>query len=278
MAQRVRRRRANLQVGDVLGRSFSIWLRNFIPFTLLAGLVFVPAILYAWFGMPVDSLDDPEQFVEEINGIIVYSISLFLLANLLGLIATGALVYGVVQQLSGKTAPMLDCLRVSLTRILPVLGVGILMGILILLPVLLGLLFVSAIATTAVDGSGVMAPALMFLFGMPSLILMLMYYVAVPVAVIERPGVVASLKRSAGLTRGVKGSIFLIWLVLTIIEGFAGKLVETALAGTDYGDWVSLGLMIVWAGLGATATGVIYHDIRLTKEGVDVEELKRVFA
>jgi len=41
----------------------------------------------------------------------------------------------------------------------------------------------------------------------PGIIVSLMLMVAVPVAIIERPGVMASLKRSAALTKGIKGQL-----------------------------------------------------------------------
>jgi hypothetical protein len=167
-------------------------------------------------------------------------------------VVTGALIYGVLKQLRGEPADMGDCLRVGFGRLLPILGVGFLAGIL------------SALGA--------------ILLIVPGVILACMYWVAVPVAVVERPGVIASLKRSAQLTQGEKWSVFAILLVLIVLQNVAQAIFNAALGDSTAGALLSLIPTIVFGMLGAVCAAVGYHDLRVAKEGVGIDQLVSVFA
>ena len=180
------------------------------------------------------------------------------LGLLLDLVVTAALVYGTFQQLRGRHASIGESIGVGLKRLFPVLGVGILAGLFILGGLLLLVI--------------------------PGLIFMCMLWVAVPVAVVERPGVVASLKRSAELTGGYRWSVFGILFVLNGIERIVDKVLEKSFIDPpqDMGDIkvylvLVLGIGILLGSLQAVASAVGYHDLRQSKEGVGIEELARVF-
>lgn len=239
----------DFSVGSVLKSSFSIWLKNLIPFTVLAVIVYSPLVLYTLAVMSDD-------------------LTLEIIANwgyamagggfLLGMIATAAMVYGVVQQLNGKPASLGACIAVGIKRLFPVLGVGLLVALCV--------------------GLGLIALII------PGIIISLMLYVAIPVAVIEKPGVMASLSRSKELTSGYKGSIFGILFVLGVIERIVNKVLESSfITETATMDDVKMYLFLVLAvsivlgALGAVANAVVYYDLRRAKEGVGVEELARVF-
>lgn len=244
-AARVRGRQA-FGVGRVLGRTFPIWARNIVPFTILSVIVFSPLLIYAVAGFPRDP--EPDE-----NAVLWYSVKIGVGAYVLSLVATGAFVYGVFQQLRGQPAGIGACLRVGLTRFFPVLAVAVLAGLL----TVLGLLAV-------IVGAVVVA---------------CMLWVAVPVAVVERPGVIASLKRSAQLTSGEKGSIFGILFLIGIVERVIDKILEAAM-GADAGMaavWVSVATTVAFSSLQAVACAVAYHDLRVAKEGVGIEDLVRVF-
>lgn len=231
----------------MIGRSFPIWLRNFVPFTILSLIVYLPLLVYAFVtfggGEVTEAAEKRYDLISTVAG------------RLLDLIVTGAVVYGVFQQVRGQPAGLVDCLRVGLTRLLPVLGVGIIVGILV------------ALGTVALV--------------IPGIILQLMYWVAVPVAVVERLGVVGSMKRSAQLTSGVKGTIFLILLVLFLIQFAVIFGVVVAASASDSAAFqvlITLLVAIPFGALTAVTNAVAYHDLRVAKEGVGIEELVRVFA
>ena len=243
MAERVRGRRA-FSVGSVLARTFPIWARNIIPFSILSVIVYVPLGIFLFAAAPSDG---------DTDSILAYVGAYVLLLLVLQQVVAGALIYGVFQQLRGERAGFADCLRVGFARLLPVVAVGVLAALL----ALLGL----------------------FLLIIPGIILACMYWVAVPVAVVEKPGVIASLKRSAQLTSGEKGSVFVILFLLNVIQQVASKIVD-AVTGQSEGFAAiatSLVLTIAFGMLSAVASAVGYHDLRVSKEGVGIEDLVKVF-
>jgi hypothetical protein len=242
--------------GSVIGRSFSIWLRNFIPFTILSLVVFSPMIFWSI------SLTSGTPTLDSVRKFALYSTPLTMV---FGLISTGAMTYGVFQQLRGTPASIGKCLGVGIGRLFPVLGVGIMAG----LAMLVG--FVALI--------------------IPGFIVMCMLWVAVPVAVVERPGVFGSLSRSSDLTKGHRGSVFGVIFLLGVINWIVSFVTQKAIVPDpqtvkDLDAFmhalrvylvVSMLESAVLAALSAVAAAVGYHDLRVSKEGVDTNQLATVF-
>ena len=88
-----------------------------------------------------------------------------------------------------------------------------------------------------------------------------------------------SLLRSAALTKGNRWKVFGIMLLLAIVSVVSSAWVETltAAAGTTMkvlGNLIWSALFnAFWAILGV----VIYHDLSVAKEGVDTDQIARVF-
>ena len=157
------------------------------------------------------------------------------------------------QDLRGKPASIGDCMSVGFGRMFPVLGVALLAG----LAVLGGTL----------------------LLVVPGLIIACMLYVAVPVAVVEKPGVTASLSRSAALTKGARWSIFAIVLVIGVLNNVISRILGGAIEATDAVAVILISVVIalVFNLWGSVAQAVAYYDLRKAKEGVDIEDLVKVF-
>lgn len=237
------------QAGRALGRGFGIWLKNLVPFMALSLFVYSPLIVYT--ALTVSG----ELTLQKITmwGRVVPIGGYFL-----GVIASAAMLYGVIEDLHGKRPGIGALIGVGLKRMLPVIGVGIL----------------SALAMFA----GFICLIV------PGIILMCMLYVAVPAAVIERPGVVGALKRSQELTGGYKLQIFGIIIILGLIQWGAQHVLQSAMIGatptmSDLKVFLgaTLGIVVVLSSLQAAVSGVVYHDLRVAKEGVATEDLARVF-
>ena len=233
------------EVGDVLSRSVSTWMKNFVPFMLLSVLIHAPAIV--WMLLTLTGNASPDSPYVKYGG---------LLNTVLSSILSGALVYAVVMQLQGKSASLSQCVSVGLSRVFPVIGVAIVVGI----------------------GVGIG----FLLLVVPGVILWLMWFVAIPVAVVERPGVFASLSRSSELTKGSKGAIFLLVLVLVAIGIGISFLLGGALLKASEGMKEPLFLtmaleVLVTAPFGAALSGVTYLTLRRVKEGISADELAKVF-
>jgi hypothetical protein len=247
------------QAGSALGRGFGIWVKNLPAFLLMTTLVYTPVIIYT-----AVVLNGPLT----VEGLTTMETASALLTAALNLVVTAAVLFGVLQQLRGQHAGIGECVAVGLKRLFPVLGVGIVS--------ILPLILVGAVA--------VAAPAIILLLIIPMVVYYLMIYVAIPAAVIERPGVIGALKRSVELTRGYKLQIFGVLLILGILSVAIGYLLKTTLvedairlADLKTFYWANLVFNIAYASLSASINGVIYHDLRVAKEGVETEDLARVF-
>jgi uncharacterized membrane protein len=145
------------------------------------------------------------------------------------------------------------CVSVGLARVLPVLGVAIVTGI----GIVLGLI----------------------LLIVPGIILACMWYVAVPCAVVERAGVGDAMGRSSILTKGHKGSIFGIFVLIAILGYLLNWIVMTFLLGASPVVTIVVSMLVgALAYLyGGVCQAVAYHDLRVIKEGIGVEELIQAF-
>ncbi|MEN8148440.1 MAG: hypothetical protein ABFS86_01380 [Planctomycetota bacterium] len=264
-------RSTRLEVGTVIGNTFSIWSRNLVPFSALALLIYLPVLIIGylfWEGAHT------EQEVVRFKWIMWGAEQVFF-ASLLA----GTLTYGVVMQLRGKRADIGNCVKIGLSRILHVFGVSILVALMSVLWFVPGYVVLQG-------GNIGLGALLLSLAVLPLLIIMLTYYVAVPATVVERVGVIEALSRSAALTKGLRmtifGILFLFGLLVFVIAipfgvviGFViGTGVEMA-PSTFYVIQTLIGVLL--APLTAILPGVIYHDLRVGKEGVDVKDLAAVF-
>jgi len=244
--------RGTFDTGQVLGQTFRVYFANFIPFVLLTTLALSPVLLFSAYASTLDPLTPLAQ---------VASVVVQLLNLVCSPIATGAITYGVFQQMRGGVVSLADCLRVGLASLLPVLVVAI------------------------VSGIGIGCAAMLCL--VPGIILAVRWAVAVPAAVEERPGLSGALERSTYLTEGFRWQVFGILFVIGAIN--IGLVVVLAVGlgisagsaeGIDRSGGYLLGtslLSILTTGLAATASSVMYYRLRSVKESIDVDQIASVF-
>lgn len=234
------------EVGSVLGDTFRIYFANLFPFLVIAAVALSPLFLVALFG--VHEGDGPPTGVD-----LAVMLTAIFVGSVLGpYVATAAITFGVVQHLRGRDASVGECLGRGLAVLFPVLGVAVL--------------------TALAVGVGLM------LCIIPGVIIAVQLAVAVPAAVEERPGVLASLHRSADLTAGYRWQVFLVLLVLGLLAFVLGFVL--ALATGVEGDPTELPtllLNVVTTALSAAAAAVIYYRLRSAKESIDLEHLTSVF-
>ena len=229
--------------GTILGRSFNVVLKNLGVFLAISVLLNIPPLLVQLFV----TQDMSPRAASTINSIV---------GMLFGGLVTGALLHGVVQSLGGGKAQLGPSMRAAMGRFGPIFLVSLLYG--------LGV------------GLGLM------LLIVPGVLLACIWYVAVPVTLIEKRGVMASFSRSGDLTKGYRMALFVTLLVFFGVALVISMvvLVPLALKGGSplvmaligFGLAVTLGL---W---GQAAQGVAYHDLRMAKEGMNTQDLEAVFA
>ena len=241
----------DFSIGSILGRSFSIFGKNIVSFILLGVLLNIPSLYFVHeqIGL-LESLDASGGT----NPILQRLITMFT-----GQLLVGTLTYGTVMELRGMHASVGKCVQVGLVRALPAMLVALLVGIAV--------------------GVGTL------LLVVPGIIVYTILYVAIPVAIIERPGIMASLSRSSELTRGYRGKIFGLAVILTgsvmiliviFVLKFDGMIADDL---DSYGTFMYAltGLSIFMAIISAVVASVVYHDLRAIKDGVNIDELAAVF-
>ena len=183
------------------------------------------------------------------------SVIMSMIDLMLNLAVQGAMAYAVYQVLRGGTASIGEAVSRGTAQV----------GVLLLSALLMGL--------------GISIG--MVLLIVPGVILYCVWVVTIPACVVEKLGPVASMKRSAELTKGHRMPIFGLLLVLTLI-GFA----IAALFGIVFAPLlnnpiaiiliVSAVLVIPQAFSNVMIT-IIYYDLRTMKEGVSLDKLANVF-
>jgi hypothetical protein len=258
-----------ITVGGVLSKTFAAWARNFVPFSLISLVVHAPLLAFgAW------AMQDAERYLEHVNVLLAV---MLVGGVLLGTVVTAAYTYGVVQQLRGRPATLGKTVATGFARTPAALLTVIAAWIVMVLPLL------PAVAMLLVAKSPV-GFFLLLLAGMFVLLVVLtLVWVAVPATVVEGTGPYRSLGRSAVLTSGVRLRVFGILLVLWILSSLSQKLVEAAVSSEEWSTlrvqiWILYAVQFLFiAPLQSIASAVGYHDLRTKKEGVDVEDLARVF-
>lgn len=172
---------------------------------------------------------------------------------LLSILLQATLIVATLNDLGGKPLSLVDCFSKALKKLLPLIGLGIVMA--------LGV------------GFGMM------LLILPGIILYLMWVVATPVMMAEDRGIIDSLKRSAELTSGSKRMIFvllLIFFVLTIVFGLF-----VAMVGSISAIFLAIITLVsntITGALQGAGVASIYVDLRTAKEGTDTSALAEIFA
>lgn len=230
-------------VGSILGRSLNVTLKNFVPFLVIALIFQVPNFLFDAF------------VLQTFEGSTVGKVLEWIVDMVFGNLVTAAILFGVFEALRGKSVDIGKCVNVAMSVLVPVIIVSI----------------VSSIGITIG----------LFLLIVPGIILALMWYVAVPVTVIEKAGLGDALSRSADLTKGHRLTLFVVALLFLIIGSAVTFLVVVPLAATGSALLAGIALLAiaVTIGLWSSATaGVVYHDLRMVKDGLGADDLAEIFS
>lgn len=240
-----------LSTGEILDGSLTILRRHF---GLLFGLAVicqgVPTALDAY----LEVAGAPEQHV-----------GLALLSRLIGffgsLLVSGGTVGVVSEVYLGRQPRLGDALRLALDKMGVVFGAGLLAGI------------VTALATLALV--------------IPGIIVFCGYSVVVQAAVLEQPPSAGSaLGRSWELTKGFKGKALGLWAVavaiLVAVFIAVGVATEAAAAVVSALEVPALVVISAFSLISYPLIGCIftlfYYDLRVRKEGFDLDMLSRSLA
>jgi hypothetical protein len=173
-------------------------------------------------------------------------------------ILSGYIMHTVAQRYRGFEVSIGDSFASAVRSLLPIIGASLLMSL------------------------GFIAGFVMLVI--PCLIFITMWYVTIPVVVLERLGPIGAMKRSQELTKGSRWSIFF----LILIVGMASSVLNFALTGFNLnavsGFETSLQTLIpqtllsllvsVVSGVGVAT---VYSELRSMKEGLGEDQLAAIF-
>jgi hypothetical protein len=244
-------------VGNVTERGFALFGRHFGKFLILLLIPCGPALLLKWADSAIkaDAVGgklgaNPTEALTLSLGVLALTFVFLVLT----VVTQAAITLAAFQALQGVPVSVTASLRAGLARFWALVGLVILEGI--------GFVFG------------------LVLLVVPALFLITIWYVAMPACLIERLGPTASLRRSAALSKGYRWKLFGIILLVFITFALAGGMV-IAIASVTGNQIVAAVVrslaQTVSATLGAIFAAVIFHDLRVMKEGHDTDRIAGVF-
>lgn len=240
---------APLRIGPVFDRAFKVYAEGFIRLIGVAALIMAPVlILTMWLGADALSMNKTQKTLstDQTLAVVAY--------NLLQYVASAACVYGAFRIMRDETMTVGQTVRAVFPRALIFIGVGI--------------------AYLLLQGAGLL------LLVVPGLIAASVYSEAYSACVIERLGVIDSMKRSQYLTKGNRWRLLGLYVgVLTVQIG--ANLLVSFLGNKSLPPNFVLLLQFGWQILSmsffSTLDVVVFHDLRMGRDGVDVKNLANVF-
>ena len=234
----------DFNIGGILQRGADVLGRNFATFgTLSALFMLLPFVsgLMMDFGLEVD------------GGVSVFAIgTLVMLWVMLYFLLFATLTHATICYLRGTPARISESLSWALGVLFPVIGITI----------------IATIGT-------VLGTILLFI---PGLMLMTMWWVAVPAAVVERTGIIESLRRSVELTRGYRWKVFGVIIFIYIGQFALDRLTNVVLSAAPiFNLVVNFLIMAAITAYFAVVTAVCYHDLRVLKDGIGIHDIAKVF-
>jgi tryptophan-rich sensory protein len=239
------------RLGDVFSKSFAVYGRHFTAFIVLTVFANIPNYLFGWgVAAPPDSPPSIRLFNFSFEGWDLLAVPLGIVC---GTIANGAMTYGVVQDLRGVPVSIGESLIFAARRFLPMIGVAITSGVLIWLGFIL--------------------------LVVPGFTVLCMYYVAAPVCVAEKAGVGASLSRSRFLTKGHRWAIFGAYMLIFVLGAISAGIATgaTSTVGETGAMVVGYAVQAIFGAFVAVLAAVLYYQLRVAKEGIDLAKIASVF-
>jgi hypothetical protein len=286
-----------LSVGEILDRAFTLLRRRFGTLVIITLICTAIPLLMAlrWFGQfsKLATAGDITGFTEMIQGMG----SLFLLGLIMFIaitIANTAIVFVISETYLGRRLGVGGALQRTVHLLIPVILLALLQQV-IIIAVGIGMAIPVGLVTPATtsDASPVFAFLVLLLYFGVQVFLMASFFVALPALVLE-PGVNAAsaLGRAWSLSTGNRWRIVgvLVVFVVIVVVIMLGIFVVSGIAvgftsergssteSTTLGLLITTGIMGVVYLIAFTMVfclqTVIYYDLRVRKEGFDLELLE----
>jgi len=247
------------EMGRVAKRTFSVIGSNIVTLSVLSPLAGIPYLAVAWNSEQFDLGLRDGQF--DSNALLFLAVSWFV--YMIGMfIQQASITHATVAYLNRRPASVADCLATGFSSVLHLILIAV-------------LLFLALIPS-------------MLLLVIPAIMLMIMWFVAIPACVVERTGVLGAFSRSRELTRGYRWPIFGLYVVFVVlmilIAVVAGAVIGVGVFAASGGAAISsvqIAVQTVATMISSTVISTliasIYYELRQIKEGIGPEALASVF-
>jgi len=232
--------RGSLRVGDVLGRSFSVFGRHFLLFVVITAVVTAPNL---FFSMKFAGVAAAQQATP--GTILPGFWSLMLESAVVGLalyaLSQAMVLHGAFQDMLGRPVSLRESMNRVAARLVPLILTLICLYVVVVLGMIL-----------------LIVPGIM---------------VAIMAAV-------ASFWRSVELTKGSRWKIFAAFMVPAMVGGgvnFALRKLAGIAVGPEWAVLVTFPLAAALTSFLSVLSVVIYHDLRVAKEGHYTDQIAAVF-
>lgn len=254
----------DISIGKVFSLTFSILFKNFHRFIGLSAMIWIPsiALVFLFPALAGNVVLNIESGGLDLAAFILFFIAFWLLTTWL----YGSVTHLAYISLADGVPSVMASFKAGLTSIVPVFLASLLLGL-----------------ATIVGFT---------LLIIPAFIVMTIYCLCIPAVIAEKKGPFDSLSRSAELTKGYRWKVFGAGVLAIILIGAVDALfglvdgtLPIALGDEPVGATVSIPLVIVGIALETAQylfllifAAVLYHQIRIAKEGSSAEEIASVFA
>jgi hypothetical protein len=260
---------SDFRVGRVISRSLSILSSHFVPLFIIAAAAYVPAFLI---GLWIRNVVPTGRVTTQAALFTALSLLLFVVLIVSSVLGQAMVVHAAFQDMRRRPVSLMASVRVGLRRILPLVGLALVLVLLVLF------VFLTIAAVTPFT-----TPFLLILAPVLFLIIVTIYFVTTPICVVEERGPFASMRRSMQLTKGHRWKVLGLWLLLIALLVIAGILIGLlefalrAVGGLVLAAISGLVWNAIWVAYYAVMVAVAYHELRVAKEGVDIEQVASVF-
>ena len=279
-----------MEFGEVLDGAFTMYRRNFGLFLKLSAAVMgLPVAASIYFqlrigGTPDQTMAMLESHLFQLAGWGLLAVLLYAVASLL---LTAGSIHAISSSYLGKTSTLGEALQLGASKIVPLMLVGLGKWLLFLVIALLGGLVLGVVAGIAGAGGG-LAAGVTILLGLFGLLWFLAfvycgYALTTPVVVLEDlASSFDAFGRSWDLTRSFKLKVFFLGLVTILLTqlvpsvflGALGVVVKSAAPSLEpVMIAVSACASVVLAPLLPCVFTMIYYDLRMRREGFDLQLL-----
>lgn len=246
-----------MTTGALLDRAFRLYTNNF---SLLLGIT---AAAYVPFYLIMLAIESSFRGNVQAQGVdlttLLFQIAFMVLwASIAFPIAGGAATYAVSERYLGNDVTIGESLRLALMRFWT--------------------LSVAQIIATIRVMFG------FFLLIIPGILWMLSYSLVVPAILVENQKATTSLRRSRDLVKGHRGKVFCVMVIINLLQVIpilGVNMISGMIFNTDSGSGAVLNSAITnlasifLTPLAIVATILLYYDMRIRKEGFDLEMLSR---